>query len=457
MIRLGFSSLRRDSRAVLAPLLLLTVAALLLSLALHFLWSALTPEGARAIAEAPRGTPGALISLAIILIVLGLGVPITVSISIVSSLAVRESETVYASWRLAGASPRQVKVAVRARSLLIACLATICGYVISLPLLQVSATFLVSSTDIPVDLRMHLGVIPFLGLLAFIVLLTFFGSLRPAKRASTVKPVVLFSEKLTALKHAPVRWVFCSILALATLGLGVLALGTDQTSDRAMQAIFAGFALIGCLTLGAPWILPPIVRLWTKTISEARFPAWFLARHYVLAKLGSTTAAVIPLTIAASMIGVYFSVLTTWEAVVGRELTGGSANTAQGLILFGPGAVLAVLAATCNLFTSGSGRERYEGTLRAAGMSRGMSRTAGVLEAGIYSITAFLVSLVVSAFSSLMIGIPAALVGNGFHFVVNIGAILVTVVVGFVPLTISILLPSRAASRKSLGTVLGAR
>lgn len=457
MIRLAYSSLRRDARAVVAPFLLLTVAAVLLSIALHFLWSAITPEGSAAIQAAPSGTAGALASLAIVLIVLGLGVPITVTASIVSSLAIRESEGVYASWRLAGASPKQVRKAVRMRSFLVAFIAALVGYALSLPFLQATVSYLVSSTDIPVDLRVTLGVVPFAALVAIMCLLTFLGSLRPAKRASTVKPAVLFSERLIAVRHPIVRWIFSALFALTAVGLGILALGTDQTSDRAMQAIFVGFSLIIFITLGAPWLLPPLTKLWTRVVSESRVPAWYLARRYVLARLGSTTAAVIPLMIAASMIGVYFSAISTWESVVGRELSGGGANTAQGLILFGPGAVLAIVAATCNLFTTGTGRERYEGSLRAAGSPRSLSRAAGLLEAAIYAVTAFILSVLVSAFASLMIGMPVALTGGGFHFVVNIGVIALTVLVGFIPLAVSIRLPATAASRKSLGTVLAPR
>lgn len=457
MIRLAYSSLRRDARAVVAPFLLLTVAAVLLSIALHFLWSAITPEGSAAIEAAPSGTAGALTSLAIVLIVLGLGVPITVTASIVSSLAIRESEGVYASWRLAGASPKQVRKAVRIRSFLVAFIAALVGYALSLPFLQATVSYLVSSTDIPVDLSVTLGVVPFAALVAIMCLLTFLGSLRPAKRASTVKPAVLFSERLIAVRHAIARWIFSALFALTTVGLGILALGTDQTSDRAMQAIFASFSLIIFITLGAPWLLPPLTKLWTRVVSESRVPTWYLARRYVLARLGATTAAVIPLMIAASMIGAYFSVISTWESVLGRELSGGSANTVQGLILFGPGAVLAIVAATCNLFTTGTGRERYEGSLRAAGTPRSFSRAAGLLEAAIYAVTAFILSVLVSAFASLMIGMPVALTGGGLHFVVNLGVIALTVLVGFIPLAVSIRLPATAASRKSLGTVLAPR
>jgi len=128
-----------------------------------------------------------------------------------------------------------------------------------------------------------------------------------------------------------------------------------------------------------------------------------------------------------------------------------------GLILFGPGAVLATIAATCNLFTTGTGRERYEGSLRAAGTPRSMSRTAGLLEAAIYAMTALILSVLVSSFASLMIGMPVALTGGGFHFVVNVWVIALTVLIGFIPLAVSIRLPAVAASRKSLGTVLAPR
>ncbi|MGG7465851.1 FtsX-like permease family protein [Plantibacter sp. YIM 135347] len=454
MIRLSIASLRRDGRAVFAPLLLMTAAAVLMSIALHCLWSSITPDGARAIAEAPEGTPGALISVSVFLIVLGLGVPIAVCISIVSSLAIRESESVYASWRLAGASPNQVRVAVRMRSMISASVAGICGYLISLPLLQPAVGFLVSSTDIEVDLRVQLGPVPFLALVLLLWLLTAIGSSRPAKRAANVKPIVLFVEPLARSTHVRVRGVFAGILASVVIALGVVALGTDQTSDRAMLAIFVGFALIVCVTLGAPVILPPLVRLWTAFPGLSGIPAWYLARHQVQSKLSTTTAAVIPLTIAASMIGAYFSVLGTWEAVVGRGLSGGSANVTQGIVLFGPGALLALLAAACNLFTVGRLRERYEGTLRAVGVSRRTARDAGMLEALIYAVTALIVGVLVSCLSSLLIAIPAAVSGDGFHLVVDVRWLLLIVFIGFIPLALSIQLPIRAASRQSLGIIL---
>lgn len=451
MIRLSMSSLRRDLRAVLATFVVMVASAVLVSFAVHFLWSAVTPAGALAIATAPKGTPGALLALSIFLIVLGLGVPIVVCVSLVSSLAVRESQTVYASWRLAGASPVQVKRVVRFRSLLTAVLASATGYVLSLPLLQGATTFLVSSTDIEVDLRIELGIVPFAGLSVVLCTLAFFGSLRPSVHASMVKPIVLFSERIDSRRHSVTRWVLAGLFGMAAVGLGVAALGTDRTGSRAMQGIFAGFALAGLIAIAAPLLLPPLIRLWTMVAPEAGFPTWFLARRYVLAKRGSTAAAVVPLTVAASMIGVYFSILATWEALQGKPLAGGAENITQGLILFGPGAGLALLAATCNLFTSGRGRERYEETLHAVGLSPSGSRAAAVWEASIYAGTAFIISVVVSTFSSLLIGIPPAVAGDEWHLSIDLVAILITVAIGFIPLCLATVLPARAASRGDHG------
>lgn len=456
MLRLALASLRHDRRALVAPLVILTVAALLLSLAFHGLWSALTPEGARVIASAPTGTPGALLSTAIFVIVIGLGPPVTICTSIVSSLAVRESEPVYASWRLAGASPRQVRTVTRVRILLGSLLASALGILLSLPLLQPALALLLSSTTIRVVLPVHVGLVPGVAVCGFLLLTTWLASIRPARRASRVRPIVLFAERADPPRHVALRGVLAFVCIAVAVALGVVAQGGGTPSSIAMLAMLAGFTIVLSFSLGAPALVSPLVRLWTAAPGLSRLPSWYLARHHTLARLSATTATVVPLTLAASVLGVYFSVLASWEAVQGRALTGAATNNLQGLIVFGPGAILALIAATGNLFTVGRSRERYEATLRVAGATRATARQAGTVEAVIYAVTALVVASVISALASGLIALAGARAGLGFHLAIAPLPILATVVLGFLPLWASIQLPAASARRRPLAEALSA-
>lgn len=454
MFRLALASFRHDRRALVAPLITLTVAALLLSLAFHGLWSALTPEGGRAIAAAPKGTVGQLLSVAIFVIVVGMGPPITICTSIVSSLAVHESEPVYASWRLAGASPAQVRAITRTRTFLCALIASVGGLVFSMPLLQPALTLLLSSTTIMAELSAHLSLAPAAGVFVFLLLTTWLASIRPAHRASQVRPIVLFAERSQPPRRTAVRSVLGAMCAAIAVLLGVLSQGGDTPSATAMLAMLAGFTLIIAFVCAAPVLLPTLVRFWTALVRTPRVPSWYLARHHALAQLSVTAATVVPLALAAAVLGTYFSVLATWGAALGRPLSGAATNNLQGIIVFGPGAILALIAATGNLFTVGRGRERYEATLRVAGATAATAKRAGLLEAVVYAVTALIVALIISTVSAGLIALAAVRSGLGLHLGIATLPILATVVLGFLPLWASIQLPAAAARRRPLAEAL---
>lgn len=453
--QLAIASLRRDPRGFLAPFLLMVVAGVLTSLAVHALWSAVTPSGIAAVQDAPPGTTGALVSVAIVALLLGVGVPTCLSVAMVSALAVKSSQDIYATWRLAGVSPRQVRRAAYQRTIITALLAGIVGYLLSFPFIQSALALFISSTDVPISLSASLGPIPAVISVGLIVLFATIAASKPARRASRIRPIVLFQERVEVPTRSRWRWIIAVLVLVGAAGLGLAVIAAPDPNVGSMMTIFLGFALVLLLWLLAPAIMAPFVKLWTTPFDKAMSPSWFLARRYAIAQLAATNATITPLAVGMSILGVYFSALATWQQAVGPDVSS-SNNVLQGVVLFGPGAILAGMASLVTLFTVNRSRARHIGVLRSTGASRRVLGRVALLEALIYSVSALLLALAITAVTTLIYGLSMVMAGLRFAFAFDAVTLLAAFIIGFVAIYISLRIPTARAVRLNIGQALQA-
>lgn len=453
MRRLAWASIRRNPGGVIATFLVMTAASVLVSIAVHFIAAAIFPSGFDA-ADAPRGTTGALISVGIVALLIGIGVPATLTISQVSSLSIRVGEREYASWRLAGASPRQVARVIRRRSTIVSVVSAVLGFVLSIPLIQPAADLLISGTTIGLDLTVRPGILPFAVSVAVVVTIAGLASIRPARRARVIEPIVLFQQQEVPERRHVARWVFASLALLGSAGLVVAVLTSPNVSTGSLSTIMLGFALIVAIAMLAPVVIPQTVRWLTGIVPGHAWPTWYLARYYAVSRLSASTATVTPLAVAATIIGVYFSALSTWALTDSGVAQNVTANAIQGITLFGPGAVLAGLASIITISIVGRDRAQYQATIRSAGANPRQITLAPVLEALIYSATAFLIAVVISTFTSLVFALSMSNNGSPFGLAVNFGAIALTGGIGFVGIVLAIGIPARRLATKAISDAL---
>lgn len=454
MRRLVWASIRRNPGGVIAPFLVITAASVLVSIAVHFITAVVFPPSGNTVTGAPQGATAALISVGIVALLIGIGVPATLTISQVSSLTIRVGEREYASWRLAGASPRQVARIIRRRSTIVAVVAAILGFALSVPLLQPAADLLISGTTIGLDLIVRPGILPLALSIAIVVIIATLASIRPARRAQVIEPIVLFQQPETPEKRHAARWVLASIALVGSAVLVVAVLTSSSVSAGSLSTIMLGFALIIVIAILAPVVIPTTVRWLTCIVPECIWPTWYLARHYAISRLNLSTATVTPLAVGASIVGVYFSALSTWSLTGSGVAQNAAANAIQGITLFGPGAVLAGFASIITISIVGRDRARYQATIRSAGANRRQVTLSPVWVALIYSVTAFLIAVVISTLTSLVFALSMRSNGSSFGLAVDAGAIALTCGIGFLGILIAIGIPARHLARKPIGEAL---
>lgn len=379
------------------------------------------------------------------------------------SLALATVRTELALLSLAGVLPGQASRLIYAQVAIVAFIGSIVGLLVAI----IASPSLTSLIALRV---LEIGILPetvWLSNPALAVLLVLGTALlaatRGARDAARLSPLdgLRASPTGTARRMGVARWIILFLgVALAAYAIFTMLVGPEllnrlmSTTDEqaatanAISAVSNGtlmfvVAMTAILAAISPFIIPVVARAWTALIPESISPVWFVARRNALSEPARTVSAVMPLGIAVSIIsGIYSALQTTSNALLAQgSLPEGISTDVNSFsivtVLFGP-LLLSFLAAIMANLIDARRRETDLQHFRLAGATDARLLLSVILEAAVYTISAYLFGIAVAAFTSFVALIAFAMQGImvGFHVALIPGA--AAALIGFVFLLVTL-------------------
>lgn len=455
MIRLALAELRIDVRLWIGPLLVASLASAFVYLAAVYWWTLGTPSGAALIEsfgstvdEARAGSYVVYVSTAI---------PAIAVLGSTSAATIAAFATRIARWRLAGATPRQVRAVVTVQVLIVNTIGTLLGIAITLPLRQAAVDLLVRMVTrddytIPADGTLA----PALVALAGSTLVCYLASFAPARRAARIPAVHAVRDSVEASKTMPVsRWIVAGILVFVLIQQVIVTVFAMQTlgadsgveSAAATLALTLGVMMIATIGALAPVLVPALIRLWTAIVPPRFAPSWFIARHSAIEHPRQASTAVMPISIGIALYGILFGIIATWQNALHAAGLAGELNTIDTYVMLTPAAVIALTGSVASILLTTRARTRQYALIRTAGAQPRTIVGIALAEAVSYSITAIGLGLVV-AYASVLTA-AALLTATGLPATPLIGfrQMLILAGVGVIAVLISLLVPALGAIR----------
>ncbi len=406
MIRLLVAQVRRSQAAFLGPFLTALVTAVFVQLAAVFWWSVTVDTGRQALAASGDPASAATFStLGMFLLVLGVGLPAIIAFLSVGRNTVSLLRREYAAWRLAGVTPRQTVGAILTQTVLLVVPASLIALAVSVPASPAAVAFVMTLGSTRADLPVQVSWQPLLLSLVAAVVFALIGGLGPGIRAARTRAIEALRDAQVAPRSRTLaRWVILALLVAAGVAVAFnIATASGCNGGASMLALVGILAAV--FATAGPMIYPLIIRAWTLVLTPNIHPVVFLARRSSSAD-GTITAAVItPVLIAASLLSGYFSGAGTYKAAIELTGRGYDINLLQGIILFGPAAVIGVVAGLMGVLTRTSPDTRTATLLRIAGASPRTLTAVAAVETAIYAATTLLCTTVIVAIPTLLYAI----------------------------------------------------
>lgn len=454
MVHLVFSELRHNLRLWLGAFIIISSAALFLTLSAGIISTGLTLRGTGQISAKDfegivgfAATPAALAT-----------VTTAVVITSVAQLTVSEQRHSYALWQLAGVLPRRVTGVVMRQLAVLSLLAATAGVLAGWPLVSPLFDWLGARVPSLAGLDSSLSPAAAAIVVAFSVLLTLTAGLRPARTAGRTPPIVALRSPETLRGVVSImRWIWCALLVFAgvALSIGIQSIPLSGVGSNGFLIPF----LFGCaVACAGPVVVPLVLRSWTAAFRTALSSVWFLARNASRHRVGQSASTVVPLSLGLILVCSFMSVFAMFQQAL--SLASGppgppiDVDTAGNLLIYGAPLVLATLAAAVTVFMSGRARERENALVLAAGGTPSTVVITAALEAVIYTATAAILSLLVlipalatvwAAMNSMVPGTP---------FVVSWASWAAVAGAGLIALLVSTIIPTLYSMRSSIQSAL---
>lgn len=401
MIRLTFAELRQDPRLWAGPLLVAAVTGGFVYLAAVYWWTLGSPDGSALLAalgftvdEARIGSYMVYVSTAIpAIIVIG-----TSSSATVSALAAR-----IARWRLAGATPSQVRLSITIQVLVVNLFGTTIGILAASPFRQPAADLLVrividDETVMPVASSLPAAALTLVGT----ALICAVASFTPARRAARISAVRAVRDDSAPGRLMPLpRWiiailVFVGLVAVLSAVFSALHNPHDNgadVSEAASLALMSGLLLLVQVVTLAPILLPGLTRLWMTAIPPRLAPAWYLARMTATGQPRRTATAIVPISIGIGIFGIFFGIFATWQEALVRSGDTDTLNALDTYVILAPAAAIAITGSMAGILITTRARTSEAASIRLAGAAPRTLIGLAVAEAISYTITATVIAL----------------------------------------------------------------
>ncbi|SJN15592.1 putative ABC transporter integral membrane protein [Microbacterium esteraromaticum] len=455
MIRLAFAELRTDVRVWIGPLLVASVASAFVYLAAVYWWTLGTTSGAELIEsfgstvdEARAGSYVVYVSTAI---------PAIAVLGSTSAATIAAFSTRIARWRLAGATPRQVRAGITVQVLVVNTIGTAAGIAIATPLRQPAVDLLVRMVTrgdytIPVDSTPTAALVA----LAGSTLVCYLASFMPARRAARIPAVHAVRDTTERTKTMPVsRWIIAGLLIFALIQqlivtvLATQTLGGDSGVESAAATLALTLGIMMIATIGAlsPIVVPALIRVWTAIVPSRVAPAWFIARHAAIEHPRQASTAVMPISIGIALYGILFGIIATWQNALLAAGFGGELNTIDTYVMLTPAALIAVTGSVASILLTTRSRTRQYALIRTAGATPQTIVGIALAEAISYSITAIGLGFAVAYASVLTAAALLTAMGLPAIPLIDLRQMLILAGIGVAALLVVLFVPAFTAIR----------
>ncbi|MCA1008399.1 hypothetical protein LCL87_22050 [Rhodococcus hoagii] len=248
-----------------------------------------------------------------------------------------------------------------------------------------------------VDFRLwHLG-----ATLAAGVVPCLMGGWGAARRASRTPEMRAFRDTAEPVVRPSIgRGLLALSLLAGVIGMWVPGLGFDLSGVEQRTAFaFAGNLFLVCLLLLlGPWVLTPLMRLWTAVVPVTGV-AWRLAVQSCRARAARSVTTVLPFALALSIVGIFM--------VIGNAMPGGSTGLDDVLVVLGWVFVVSWVGGLAVIALVGRERRRDAALVSVAGARPGVIARSTVYEGAIYAVTAIVFGAVTLLVSCATIAVGA--------------------------------------------------
>lgn len=373
-----------------------------------------------------------------------------------ANLTVSMQRRSYALWQLANVGPRLVSAVVLVQLVVVALLGSVCGTLLEAATFAPLFPWVFSSPyyqpidHVVLDVGLPLMPIVWLGSAGVFLL----GGLKGARSAGATLPLAVLSEPEAPRKGMTwMRMLVFASLAIGACQLSFFMVGAEP--DAALDtSLFLPLLMVAMLVPVAPLVFSAVLRAWTSIVPQARWNAWYLARHTARYGLGASTSVETPVMVGFGLIAGIFSLSSILGVYVQQQgMVGWSTSldfTSSVLLLGGP-ILLCAIGAAVSVMMSSRSRTRDVALLIASGARPQTLLAAAVCEALIHAVTATLVGAAAVVASNAVV---ACAVGLAPFANLAFGEGLVVSIAGFALILAATLVPTWTALNKEPAAVL---
>lgn len=397
---LARKELRQDPWAFLAPGIVTVTCTIFLHAVLTFLMSVLRdpqlggPNGAT---QADNITGAAMVGVFSI-------IPAIVVLTGTGTGAVANLQSRIVRWKLAGASPFQIRLVVLGQFVASCLTGAAVGAIVSIPLLPMLTGVIMTMAGLPgkslsFDLLAMIGSILLCGLVAFA------GAWQPAHQAAQIQPGPALREEEPMKRRHPVFRLFLAmgfVILTTTQVIQVFGSTSEDNVEGVMNAVLFGPAMLVC-TLAAvgPWVIPTLLQ-WGRLVPSRMVPAWFLALQTCRANPQRTSSTTMPFMVAASVSSIFTGLFATWQQALDASGSGIALNWSDTVALVAPSVVMGIMGAAGQMMLSRSGRVRNFASMRLTGAPRKTLIVTAVSEGMLAAGVVIILSTTVAVLTSVM-------------------------------------------------------
>lgn len=370
-----------------------------------------------------------------------------------ANLTVSAQRRSYALWQLANVMPRMISRVVLVQLVVVAVMGAVCGTLLAaatfIPLFPLLFDPLLGSNQVIPQVGFSLMPAVWLGVVGVFLC----GGLKGARSAAQTPPLTVLREPEP--KCVGITWLRGVLFVGVGVGIyEVVSIMLGSAPDVVMNwSLYLPILLTALLALVAPVAFSLVMRAWTTLIPQARWNAWYIARHTARYSLSSSTSVETPIMVGFGLVAGVYSAVNLWAQYAinqGSTTFTGIPWIGAILIMGGPVLLCATGAAVSVVMTSRS-RTRDVALLIASGAQPQTIRAAAVCEAAIHALTATLVGtfgvITSNAIVALAVGLP--LFGS-----LAFGEGLVVSLVGFLLVLTATCIPTYAALHREPAVVL---
>lgn len=221
--------------------------------------------------------------------------------------------------RAVGATPRQIRRLLLGEALVVGAVSALVGALLGSVAAPIFGDLLVGAHLEPEGFEARATPLPLAVAIGVGLVVALVGTWAASRRAARVRPMEALRE--SDVERRPMtlsRWILGGFLGVVGIGLAVLVpVASDDAA--ATTAMASALTLIVALTLLAPVVIPPLVRLLTLPFGRLRGATGMLVRQSAVTAVRRTAATVGPVLLTVGFAMLVLGMVKTMSAALGGE------------------------------------------------------------------------------------------------------------------------------------------